>query len=105
MSPALMTASSPKAQSAITKLIRQLLERLSQAGSDGATPTVLEIHAAQLEQMVYRRLAERLRTAPRFSTATSERVMARPSGAGLSASLIGARFVGEIGDGKGNFRT
>jgi len=39
---------------------RHTLERLSQVGSDGATPAVLGINAILLERMVSRRLADRL---------------------------------------------
>ena len=54
--------------SAINKQTRRNLERLSQAGSEGAIPTVLGIDATLLEQLVYRGLAERLRPlAPRAS--------------------------------------
>jgi hypothetical protein len=50
----------PKPQRAINRQNRRTLELLSQAGSEGGTPAVLGIAATLLEQMVYRRLAERL---------------------------------------------
>jgi hypothetical protein len=48
------------AQRGINRQNRRTLELLSRVGSEGATPAVLGIAATLLEQMVYRRLAERL---------------------------------------------
>ena len=51
---------SPIVQRAIHIQNRQILELLSQVGSEGATPAVLGIDAILLERMVNRRLADRL---------------------------------------------
>ena len=48
------------AQRGINRQNRRTLELLSQVGSEGGTPAFLGIAATLLEQMVYRRLAERL---------------------------------------------
>jgi hypothetical protein len=50
----------PNVQRSVHIQNRQTLERLSQIGSEGATPAVLGIDAILLERMVNRRLADRL---------------------------------------------
>jgi hypothetical protein len=50
----------PVVQRAIHIQNRQNLERLSQVGSEGATPAMLGIDAILLERMVSRRWADRL---------------------------------------------
>jgi hypothetical protein len=50
----------PTVQRAVHVQNRQILELLSQVGSEGATPAVLGIDAILLERMVLRRLADRL---------------------------------------------